>query len=42
MKRPTHRRKPLSRNQAIQLALFAPGFIMLSLAGIYLGMNYQH
>jgi len=42
MKRPKHRRKRLRLKQVVQLALFALGFLILSLAGIYLGVNYKH
>jgi hypothetical protein len=42
MKRPKHRRKRLGLKQAVQLALLVFGFVVLSLAGIYLGINYKH
>jgi hypothetical protein len=37
-----HRRKRVRLREALQLFLFALAFIVLSLAGIYLGMNYKH
>jgi hypothetical protein len=42
MKRRPNPRKRLRLNQALRLALWALGFIVVSLAGIYLGMNYKH
>ncbi len=42
MKRLKHRGNRLTKTEAIQLVLFALGFLVLSLAGIYLGINYKH
>jgi len=42
MKRPNQPRKRLGLKEAVQFALLALGFIVLSLAGIYLGVNYKH
>jgi hypothetical protein len=41
-KRGTHRRNNQPFRRWLEFVLFAAGFVLLSLLGIYLGINYHH